>query len=70
MKSYDDAKIILGRMYGAEKVISVINAVTCINGDLSECRYEDIRIIFQENFIVKKTARKETYRGLQIRKCR
>ena len=52
VKSYDDAKIILGRMYGAEKVISVINAVTCINGDLSECRYEDIRIIFQEIFIV------------------
>ena len=72
VKSYDDAKIILGRMYGAEKVISVINAVTCINGDLSECRYEDIRIIFQENFIVKKQLAKkltEVYKYANADNC-
>lgn len=45
VKSYEDAKIILGRMHGAEKVISAINAVVCIDGDLTDCRYEDIRII-------------------------
>lgn len=49
-------------MYGAEKVISAINAVTCINGDLSECRYEDIRIIFQENFIVKNSSQRNLQR--------
>ena len=72
VKSYDDAKIILGRMYGAEKVISVINAVTCINGDLSECRYEDIRIIFQENFLVKKQLAKkltEVYKYANADNC-
>ena len=72
VKSYDDAKIILGRMYGAEKVIAVINAVTCIDGDLSECRYEDIRIIFDENFIVKKQLAKkltEVYKYANTDNC-
>ena len=59
VKSYEDAKIILGRMHGAEKVISAINAVVCIDGDLTDCRYEDIRIIFEENFLVKKQLAKK-----------
>ena len=59
VKSYEDAKIILGRMHGAEKVISAINAVVCIDGDLTDCRYEDIRIIFEENFLVKRQLAKK-----------
>ncbi len=72
VKSYDDAKIILGRMYGAEKVIKAIDAVTCINGDLSECRYEDIRIIFDENFLIKKQLAKklaEVYKYTNTDNC-
>lgn len=72
VKSYDDAKIILGRMYGAEKVIKAINAVTCINGDLSECRYDDIRIIFDENFLIKKQLAKklaEVYKYANTDNC-
>ena len=41
-------------MDGAEIVITAINAMIHIDGDLSECRYEDIRIIFEENFLAKK----------------
>ncbi len=73
VKSYDDAKTILGRMlYGAEKVIKAINAVTYINGDLSECRYEDIRIVFDENFLVKKQLAKkltEVYKYANTDNC-
>ena len=72
VKSYDDAKIILGRMYGAEKVIKAINAVTNIGGDLSECRYEDIRIVFDENFLIKKQLAKkltEVYKYTNTDNC-
>lgn len=72
IRSYDDAKIILSRMNGAEKVISAINAVVCVNGNLSECRYEDIRIIFEENFHVKKQLAKkltEVYKYANADNC-
>lgn len=59
IKSYEDAKIILSGMHGAENVITAINAVIHIDGDLSECRYEDIRIIFEENFLAKKQLAKK-----------
>lgn len=54
VKSYDDAKRLLKANFGAEKMIKLITALQCIEGDISCCSYDDIRIIFDENLRAKK----------------
>lgn len=54
IRAYDDAKILLSAKAGAERLISAIKAAECIDGDLGVCSYDDIRIVFDENFLMKK----------------
>lgn len=53
IRTYDDAKILLSAKAGAERLISAIKAAECIDGDLGDCSYDDIRIVFDENFLMK-----------------
>lgn len=52
--TYSDAKKLLSSKPGAERLTAAITAIERIDGDLSDCDYEDIKIIFDENFLVKK----------------
>ena len=54
IRTYDDAKILLSAKAGAERLISAIKAAECIDGDICDCSYDDIRIVFDENFLIKK----------------
>ena len=54
IRTFDDAKSLLSAKYGAQKLISVIDAINNISGDLSKCEYKDIRIVFDEDLSAKK----------------
>lgn len=72
IRTYDDAKNLLSEKLGAQKVIAVIDAIESIDGDLSECQYDKIRIIFDENLLLKKQLAKkltEVYRYTNVENC-
>lgn len=72
IRTYDDAKRLLCTKYGAQKLVSVIDAIDSINGDLSKCGYKDIRIIFDKDLSAKKLLVKKlakVYKYVNVDNC-